>query len=203
MSPAHAPPDGRPTTYRLNQTARLRQSVSVNLSAQRARRHIEDRMSELGIGSQGELAERAGVGVSTVQRLLNGTRVRPVKESAVLRALKWEPASLDEIRAGRSPIPLRGDAGAAEVQSPEPSETGNRSTSVTTVSFGVATEDDIRGYSDAQWAQIVSGAGDIIREMRRNPLISDEQTDETIRALVRAAELRNMDTDQLVRQILS
>lgn len=69
--------------------------------------------------TQGQLADAAGIGFSTVQRLESGKpyETMPLTIDRVERALGWAPGSAGEILAGGAPRPLPDDAAAAQASS--------------------------------------------------------------------------------------
>ncbi|MGH3095311.1 MAG: helix-turn-helix transcriptional regulator [Streptosporangiales bacterium] len=69
------------------------------------------RRADLGNLSQQDVANRAGVSLSTVSRLERGVRVAAKQERAVEDALGWGPGSIEAIHDGREPTAV---AAAAE-----------------------------------------------------------------------------------------
>lgn len=60
--------------------------------------------------TQAQLAEKAEVGLSSVQRLEKGQRIDPSVEAKVARALLWTPLSIEIVFAGEQPVLLSEEA---------------------------------------------------------------------------------------------
>jgi hypothetical protein len=72
---------------------------------ERVGRAVEKRRTELGFGTQRELAERAGVGLNTAALLERGKSFpRPSNRIKFEQALRWPPGTLTALRRGE-PVP--------------------------------------------------------------------------------------------------
>ncbi|WP_053094015.1 helix-turn-helix transcriptional regulator [Mycobacterium heckeshornense] len=87
----------------------------------RVGRAVADRRIELGIASQRELAETAGVALNTAAQLERG-HTFPRRSSAhkLEKALRWPPGTLAAIRRGE-PVPTEHPAATAQPVPPSPS----------------------------------------------------------------------------------
>lgn len=83
----------------------LHYACVVDESRQRVHDSMTARRDELGM-SQQDLANAAGVGLSSVGRLERGQIIAPKIEKRIEEALGWRRGSIDAIRAGREPTLL-------------------------------------------------------------------------------------------------
>lgn len=88
--------------------------VAVENRAQVART-VRDRRKTLEL-TQAELAERAKVSLSSVQRIEQGRRVDSAVERKVARALVWPPTAFDQLWAGEDPASPVAAFEAAQVE---------------------------------------------------------------------------------------